>query len=227
MAIEIRPIRDDELAAFSRCQSIVFGRDFNPEMVDSMRRQIFEFDRSLGAFDGGEIVGTASAFTYADMGTPGAHAAVGGLTMVSVLSTHRRQGILSAMIGRHLEDCRSRGEVASALWASESIIYGRYGYGMAAQICDFKIEKAHAKLVAGPPARGRSRMVMADEVREQWPALWDQVRAFTPGMMPRSAPWWRTRVWDDPASWRNGLTENRYVNYVGRWRTARLHPLPD
>ena len=213
MAIEIRPIRDDELGAFSRCQSIVFGRDYKPEMVDSMRRQIFEFDRSLGAFDGDEIVGTAGAFTYGDMGTPGGHAPVGGLTMVSVLSTHRRQGILSSMIGRHLDDCRSRGEVMSALWASESIIYGRYGYGMAAQICDFKIDKSHAKLVDGPPALGRMRMVMADEVREQWPAFWDQVRAVTPGMMPRSAAWWRTRVFDDPVSWRNGMTENRYVNY--------------
>lgn len=62
-----------------------------------------------------------------------------GLTWVSVHPDHRRQGVLTAMIGHHFDraradlgahDAPNKGAV-SVLHASEPAIYGRYGYGLA------------------------------------------------------------------------------------------------
>ncbi len=55
-----------------------------------------------------------------------------GLTWVGVHPDHRRQGVLTAMMRHHLEQVHAEpGLHVSALHASEPVIYGRYGYGLA------------------------------------------------------------------------------------------------
>ena len=54
-----------------------------------------------------------------------------GVTLVGVLPTHRRQGVLTRLMRAQLDDVRERGEPVAFLWASEGAIYGRFGYGMA------------------------------------------------------------------------------------------------
>lgn len=211
MSISIRTIAESELEAFSRQMSTTFARDFNPERLGS-RVKTFEFDRNYGAFDGDECVGTCGIFTY-QAGVPGGSLPCAGVTMVTVKSTHRRQGILSSMMRAQLDQVRDRGEPLAALFASESVIYGRFGYGLAAQTFDLSIERAHSALVEGAPTPGRVRMITADQAREQWPPIWEQVRAGQPGMMTRTAAWWNDRIFLDPAEWRDGFTGNVYVNY--------------
>lgn len=54
-----------------------------------------------------------------------------GLTWVGVHPDHRRKGVLTAMVRHHLEQAHEAGVAVSALHASESAIYGRFGYGLA------------------------------------------------------------------------------------------------
>ncbi|HET8970057.1 MAG TPA: GNAT family N-acetyltransferase, partial [Candidatus Nanopelagicales bacterium] len=56
-----------------------------------------------------------------------------GLTWVGVHPDHRRRGVLSAMVRHHLEQTHREGVALSCLHASEPVIYGRYGYGLASQ----------------------------------------------------------------------------------------------
>ncbi|MCF6379750.1 GNAT family N-acetyltransferase [Nocardioides KLBMP 9356] len=56
---------------------------------------------------------------------------IAGLTWVGVHPDARRRGVLTAMMGDHLERTRAAGTATSALHASEAAIYGRYGYGLA------------------------------------------------------------------------------------------------
>ena len=56
-----------------------------------------------------------------------------GLTWVGVHPDHRRRGVLSAMMRHHLRWTRDEGRSLAALKASEPGIYGRFGYGLAAQ----------------------------------------------------------------------------------------------
>ena len=57
---------------------------------------------------------------------------VAGLTWVGVHPDARRRGVLTAMMGDHLTRSHDAGVALSVLHASESGIYGRFGYGMAA-----------------------------------------------------------------------------------------------
>ena len=54
------------------------------------------------------------------------------MTLVGVRPTHRRRGLLTTLMRRQLADIHDAGrEPVAALWASEPVIYGRFGYGIA------------------------------------------------------------------------------------------------
>ena len=89
-----------------------------------------EYERSIGAWDGDECVGTAGAFTFRLSVPGGASVPAAGVTMVSVAATHRRRGVLTSMMRRQLDDVRGWGEPLAVLTASEPEIYGRFGYGV-------------------------------------------------------------------------------------------------
>lgn len=51
-----------------------------------------------GAFDGEQAVGAAGAHDFSLTVSPGRSVATAGLTMVGVLPTHRRHGVLAALM---------------------------------------------------------------------------------------------------------------------------------
>jgi len=210
MAIEVRPITEEDYAEYATKRVIAFGGDPRPERL-VWRRGMLDIERCLAAYDDGVMAGTAAAFTYR-MGTPGGEARCAGVTGVTVQSTHRRRGVLTAMMRTQLEQVRDRGEPVAALWASESIIYGRFGYGMACEQADTRIERAHSTITA-KPARGRCRLLTREEAEAAFPPLWEAERTRRPGMMTRSEAWWQLRVFDDPEWDRGGMTANRYALY--------------
>jgi predicted acetyltransferase len=53
------------------------------------------------------------------------------VSAVGVLPSHRRRGVLSAMMRHQLADLRARGEFLAVLLATEDTIYQRFGYGAA------------------------------------------------------------------------------------------------
>lgn len=213
MEYEIRSIVDTELEEFRRCQGLAFGNEFNPEHLDA-GRQIFETDRSLAVFDHGQIVGTAGIFSY-EMTVPGgASLPTAGVTMVSVKPTHRRRGILSAVMHRQLSDVRARGEALAILWASESAIYGRFGYGVATQQELLKIPREYSGLRADLPAGpGRVRLMAVDEAKIALAAAHDGMRRLTPGTVGRSEKWWEVRIFRDHPDHRGGFGSNNYLVY--------------
>ncbi|MCC6383150.1 MAG: GNAT family N-acetyltransferase [Dehalococcoidia bacterium] len=233
--MELRSIKLAEFEDFSRCMALAFLFDHRPEGLET-RARVFEAERSLGAFDGDEMVGTAGIYSFR-MAVPGGEVATAGVTVVTVRATHRRQGILTAMMRRQLADVRAGGEPLAALWASEAPIYGRFGYGLAAETADLSIERVQAGLAWPVRTSGRLRVVDAGEAARRWPAIWEGVRASQPGMMPRTEAWWETKVFLDPPERRAGFTGNIYVQYEeggevegyvryrtkGEWR----HGLPD
>ena len=65
------------------------------------------------------------------MTIPGGSESLGFVDNVTVLPTHRRRGIMTQLISAQLRQIHERGETLSALTASESLIYERFGYGVA------------------------------------------------------------------------------------------------
>src|SRR3954447_18945729 len=90
---------------------------------------VAELDRSLGLFDGDRVAATSGIYSL-EMTVPGGGVVpTAGITWVTVSPTHRRQGVLTAIMRRQLEEVHAAGrEPVAALWAAESSIYGRFGY---------------------------------------------------------------------------------------------------
>lgn len=197
MDFPIRPITPEEAPAFFRTNAIGFGHDPRPDESIARSLKYADLDRSISVWDGDQVCGTAGTWTF-EMTTPGGFVPCGGLTWVSVLPSHRRRGVLTAMMRYQLDQVRDRGEPIAALWASESLIYGRFGYGLAAEGQELTIERAHTGLRWAPEFSGRTRYIGRDEALAAWPAIWDDARRTFPGMHNRTPAWWENRVLRDP-----------------------------
>ena len=212
MALEIRSIRDDEVAAFHHALFQTFGvdADVDPGYPDRMRATL-DLAQAWAAFDDGAIVATAGTFAL-DVGVPGGRSLpVAGLTMVTVRPTHRRRGLLRQLMQRHFDDARARGYAASGLWASEAGIYGRFGYGLASMSDAVEIAGAHALTVAA--GRELDELAPLDEkrARELLPAIYARATAGRPGALRRSEVWWRERRFLESPWSRGGASTRRHV----------------
>ena len=150
----IRPIEENELDAFLEVDEHAFS---GTPMTEADRRMIldrFEFDRSLAAFDGPTQIGVTGCFSF-QLSVPGAELLpAAGVSWVSVLPTHRRRGVLNSLMRRQLADVQERGEPLAILWASESVIYPRYGYGRASWSLSFTVRRGEGTLTRAAAARG-------------------------------------------------------------------------
>src|SRR5215212_4252713 len=157
MTLDVRPCRShEELARALDAIGHYFGSQNTVEDAERFANWV-EVERMHAAWEDGRIVGGAGAFSY-DLSVPGgATVRSGGVTVVGVQPTHRRRGVLRAMMRAQLDDIRARGEPVSWLWASEAPIYTRFGYGLASLIGDIEL----ARVVGDAEARRRRRAATA------------------------------------------------------------------
>jgi predicted acetyltransferase len=216
--LELRPIADEEYPAWSRTIERAFGAQPSNQEVEDWRL-VFERDRSLAVFDGREIVATTGAVSF-DLTLPGGTVTpVAGVTAVAVRTTHRRRGLLRALMERQLDDVAARGEAVAVLTASESVIYGRFGYGLASSNAWCRIDTAGTELARAPEAGGRLRQVEADAAARDIPAVYDRARTRHPGALSRSPRYWQ-RWFLDREPWRQGASARFYVLHHDAGGTA-------
>src|SRR5262249_25632369 len=141
----LRPITPDEFDAYCEVPVRAFNDSDAPPEMNEHERLVFEFDRSIAAFDGDAIVGTTAAYSF-QLTVPGGITGAGGGAFLSVRPTHRRRGIVSAMMRHQLADIAARDEAVAALYASEAGIYGRYGYGCASWQLSLTIRRGEGAL---------------------------------------------------------------------------------
>jgi predicted acetyltransferase len=189
---------------------LTFGEESSPEDVIEHERRYFEFDRSLAAFDGGDLVATAGAFTF-DLTLPGlATVPAAGVTWVTVLPTHRRRGILRQMMARQLDDVAERGEPIAVLNASEATIYGRFGYGIGTLGAVVEVRKENTQLLSPSRAGGRIRLLDTDEAKKVLPTVYEAYRRNQPGAITCNERWWES-FFTDPEKFREGYTSRYYA----------------
>lgn len=202
MPIEIRLLGPEQTEEFIKPLLTAFGVVFSPERAERSRR-LPEATTRIVAIDGSDVVGAAGAFAF-DFSTPGGGTVpTSGLTMVAVMPTHRRQGILRRLIQRQLEDARDRGQPIAALWATEATIYRRFGYGLASFGGDVSIERDRSAFV-GSPVPFTARFVSEAEALERMPPLYERARRAAPCMPSRSPGWWSLRKLPDLETARAG-----------------------
>ena len=197
-----------------------------------------EWPRLLGAFDpDGLLCGAAGAYSLELTMPGGVRVPAGGLTAVGVLPTHRRRGVLSALMAGQLDDMVGRGEAVSVLTASEATIYGRFGYGVATRRAYAHVDLDHAGFVADAPGGWVLRLVDDAEAIQLAPAVFDAHAASRPGGLTRPESFWPA-VFSPSESWvgggehftvvatRPGRAPSGYAIYrvkrdapIGHWKT--------
>lgn len=202
MQIELRPVNDHELKDFLETTERTFGHFLREEEVP-LWRKLLPLERSLVAIDGSSFVATAGAFPFS-LSVPGGEVAAAGVTIVGVLPSHRRRGILTAMMERQLHETHERGEPLAVLFASEGGIYHRYGYGLGVIAMRYDVDRDRARFRDGTPRTGRTRMLEIDEAVGTFNDVYERVRRTTSGMYARSSDWWRMHRFYDPEYQRDG-----------------------
>jgi predicted acetyltransferase len=197
--LEVRPVTPEELEAFTRVDLAAFGEStMNADrfQLEWTRR---ELDRTLAAFDGDDIVASGRAMSF-ELTAPGsALIPAAAVTWIAVLPTHRRRGILTALMHRQLADATERGEPLAMLMASEGTIYRRFGYGIATNFMSVSIDRKHSTLLISRPDSGRVRLVDQDAARVLLPEIFDRARREQVGAVQRVDAWWPDQYfWPEP-----------------------------
>ncbi|MFE0457730.1 GNAT family N-acetyltransferase [Kitasatospora sp. NPDC058965] len=234
-ALSLRPLAAEEWEAWYDALETAFGS------VESAERRaawhaLTEVDRALGVWEDEVPVGTAAAFSFRMAVPGGAVLPTAGVTMVGVLPTHRRRGVLTALMRHQLDEIHERGEALAVLTASEPAIYGRYGYGLASWKLRVEVERARIRIAPGPED-GRIRLRLADPADSLTACerLYHDQVPLRPGMLARRPGWERLALLDPPTE-RDGhgpllcvLAEDRtdgellgYARYsvAERWQDA-------
>ena len=174
-----------------------------PEQAVTNFTTLMTPSRVLLAQDGPDTIGGCGSFPL-QLTTRGGHVAACGLSMVGVMPTHRRRGVLRAMMRQIFADCRARDEAVAYLWASDERIYGRYGFGLTGFSGDVAISRDHTAFVLPHTQGARIRRVSPAEALETASRIYAAVTSRTPGAFARSADWWRLKSLTDPAWRRHG-----------------------
>ena len=227
MDLEVRPFAGDWLE-FRRIDEIAFGYTWRGDEL-SVDKATLEMDRSLVAYADGVAAGITSAYSLQLAVPGGRYLPAAGVTWVGVLPTHRRRGIASALMRRQLDDVASAGrEPLAVLWASEPTIYGRFGYGVAAQCAALELPGDATQLPAvDGESQLRARITTPAEARAAVEAVDRVTGPLRPGHLATTTDArWAYRI-DDPEHRRDGACELRavVVEENGRPRAYALYAI--
>ena len=202
MDLALRRLTADDFDEYFAVDCAAFSATPKPE-DRAQAEATTEWDRTFGAFDGAALCGTAGAYEFAVTLPGGGVVPTSGVTAVAVLPTHRRRGVLTALMQRQLADVVERGEVLALLTASEATIYGRFGYGLATEDRKIEIVRARSRFARPTPDGLATRMITKAEAVERAPAWFDAFRRARVGEVSRPASWWPV-IFGDHETWKGG-----------------------
>lgn len=194
MTSDIRVLdgEDDLIAAANVFRAAMVGFPPLSNLAPGQITKLLEPGRTVGAFAGGQLVGTADAVT-SGLTLPGGaivgHAAV---THIGVLPSFTRKGIATELIRHQLDDFAARGEVVATLRASEATIYERFGYGVASSSQTVEVQTARAALRPGVGTGGQVRLLDLGEAWDVLPRIYAAHRPRRPGTIDRPEVWWHS-----------------------------------
>ncbi len=185
MTIEIRTPTEDDWVPMCHADGTAFGFAYSPAEI-AERRPVHDLARFRIAVDNGQIVSTAGSYAL-DVTLPGAVTVpMGGVTWVSTLATHRRQGLMRQVVEAVHDDIDERGEPLASLSASEGGIYEHLQYGIAtrgrATVIDTRLASVRPEYRPDPAS---VRYVDGDDVIPVISEIWERFRRCRAGEVNR------------------------------------------
>lgn len=203
----VRRLAPEELSSFVTHVLTTFGADLDLDPDAASRvRELVPLARCHGGFAGPTMVATAAAFPLR-LTVPGGDLAMAGLTCVTVSPTHQRRGLLRRLLAAHLADAEAAGEAVSGLYASQGAIYGRFGYGVAAESDELSVVGP----VVAPAVPDDLALLDPEAAARRLPSLDRAAAATRPGMYVRDDAWWRWRRIADRPFARRGRSARRFL----------------
>jgi predicted acetyltransferase len=209
----VRKIGPDEASAFRQSVMVPFLEPFagDPDQVADFElwADKSELDRAWAVDAGGRFAGNAAIYSLdvtlpSAPGRPCPTTPMAGVTAVGVHPTHRRRGYLSQLMAAMHDDARQRGEAIAGLEASESIIYGRFGYGLAVDVAEYSIDSRASAFAVPAPALDLA-LVDKDAAVKILPEIFDRQRRTRAGEINRTPAFWSPFLADRPHH-RHGLS---------------------
>ena len=187
-AHDVRFIESDEAREWLRSEQRSFGIEPEESRLDQLLPTI-EQDRACAAFEDGQVVASGGVYT-ADVHLPGGAAVpVAAVTAVGTRPTHTRRGLFRRIMDLLHEQSAERGEPAAALLASESLLYPRFGYGVATTGAWLKLDRRRAAFRPDVPITDRLEMfVDVAGAHQVIGDLWGQAGEHRPGWLSRPQP---------------------------------------
>lgn len=211
--VEVPEPRKDELLEVDH---LAFA--FEPDAETSAQVPMtLEWDRTVGVeAPDGRLAAVHGSFRFV-LPVPGGTVPCAGLTWVGTRPDQRRRGLLSAMVDAHFARSLARDEPVSALYAAEPGIYGRFGYGSAAQNVRMTVPRGAAlRPVVGSQALAvRFERLDPDVHGPLVQRVHAAAGAGRPGWITRDTDALRRRHLADPPAWREGAEPLRVVTVLG------------
>ncbi|WP_052666371.1 GNAT family N-acetyltransferase [Nitriliruptor alkaliphilus] len=214
--LSLHPVGDDEdeLLAFMRAVSRHFHEDEADEDLAPWVR-VMAGCRRLAVTDRDRIVANYGTLPV-DLSVPGgATLPCAGVTVVGVSQTYRRRGLLRRMMTAGLDDAVAHEEPVAALYASESAIYPRFGFGIVAPSVLYHADATRTRFLD----RVDPRLVVDLDVEAapaEAAAIYEVVRAVRGGGVGRLPAQWEVSLRSDTPGSRGGASRKRRVHVPGR-----------
>lgn len=146
------------MAGYGRIVSYVFAS--TEGMEDELRTT--QPDWTMCAFVDGRMAGVMGVFPFT-VRLNGAPVAMGGVTAVGTLPSHRRQGLLRRIMADGLAVMRERRQAYAILWASMGAIYQRFGYGLASTSVNYDFDPRYVAFTSQAPAPGSVELMNKED----------------------------------------------------------------
>ena len=209
--LELRQITAAEFVEWVQVEARAYGNRLNadPEVL----RPNFDLDRSIAVFDRGRIVGGAHSHLQ-EISIPGGASAIAGVANIEVQPTHRRRGIMTRMMQHQLEDVYRRGEPLAGLFASESVIYGRFGYGIGSLREEWSIQRHYTGYANRFDCPGRFEFIDPADIGAVLPEVFRRSTAGRPGVFQKAPYLWQREA-QAPEHRQGGRGGIFYAGYYG------------
>jgi predicted acetyltransferase len=206
--IEVPEARKDDFLEVAR---LAYAFSADPE-VDAAVGLTLDWSRTVALERDGTLAAVHASYPFT-LEVPGSTVPCSGLSWVGVQPDHRRRGLLTSMISTHFARSLARHEAVSALGTAEPAIYGRFGYGSAADNLSLTLARGAALRDVAGSADLDLRLESADPAVHS-----DLIRtvhgaagAGRPGWIGRTTGQLRAQHLADPKARRNGAEQLRIV----------------
>ena len=178
-------------------------------------------DRLRGVYEGERTTPVATLRSWdARLTVPGGDLAVDAVTGITVAATHRRRGLLRAVLGDDLAAAAAAGTPVAALTSTQGSLYERFGFGAATWTRELRVDTARAAF-RDPDPEGTVELVAPGPFPDLAGPVADRARRRHPGSFGRLDRSWGPLV-TGVGPW-SEMTPDRHRRRA-LWRDASGRP---